>query len=114
MAEQAKTQQPQQPQQLGQPVYTNPNTFDSHNIINMALTGMISEQLFSVLKSQEGLTFNKIIKLLAITSIDEVRKALMICIKKLFSLFGDNYVVIFQHIHKHIISNIFVRSTFLL
>ena len=106
-------QQPaQQPTQQPMSMYTHPGSFDPHNIMNIALTGMISEQLFSVLKSQEGLTFQKILKLLAITSIDEVRKALMSCIKKIFVLFGENYVVIFKHIDKYIIRNILVTTIY--
>lgn len=104
--------QPTQPVQQAMSMYTHPGSFDPHNIMNIALTGMISEQLFSVLKSQEGLTFQKILKLLAITSIDEVRKALMSCIKKLFVLFGENYIVIFKHIDKYIIRNIFVTTIY--
>lgn len=105
-------QQQAQPVQQPMSMYTHPGSFDPHNIMNMALTTMISEQLFSVLKSQEGLTFQKILKLLAITSIDEVRKAIMSCIKKLFVLFGENYIVIFKHIDKYIIRNIFVTTIY--
>jgi hypothetical protein len=100
------------PKVIDTPYRQYSTTYDTHNIINMALTSMISEQLFSVLKSSEGLTFQKIVKLLAITSIDEIRKVLMIGIKKLFSIFGENYVIIFNNINKYIIHNIFITTLY--
>jgi signal recognition particle GTPase len=112
MSNEKKTEVVQHPPTSTMTQYLHPSSFDPHNIMNMALTSMISEQLFSVLKSQEGLTFQKIVKLLAITSIDEVRKALMICIKKLFTLFGENYILIFKYIDKYIIRNIFVTTIY--
>jgi ATP-dependent 26S proteasome regulatory subunit len=92
--------------------YQHPASFDPHNIMNAALTGMISEQFFSVLKSQEGSTLQKIVKILAVTSIYEVKTHVMTCIKKLFTLFGENYVLIFRHIDKYIIRNIFVTTIY--
>jgi hypothetical protein len=82
------------------------SVFDSHNIINMALMTMISEQMTSILKSSDGLTINKITKMLAIMSMDEIRKSVMTFIKKFFDLITTNHVVILEWINKYLINNI--------
>lgn len=94
-----------------QPIAPN-NVFDSHSIINMALMTMISEQMSSILKSSDGLTINKITKMLAIMSMDEIRKSVMTFIKKFFDLITTNHVVILEWLNKYIIHNVVFSHVF--
>lgn len=81
---------------------------DPHQILNMTMTNVISEQMIKIVKSTTGLTFGKICKLFAIMSLDEIRKSIMNMIKHLFTYISTNHLSIIEWINKNILQNTFV------
>jgi hypothetical protein len=84
------------------------SSFDAHQMINMTLASMISKQMMTILNGPDGIGINKIMKLFAIMSLDQIRQGIMTIIKKIFSLIGDKYPLIFMYINKNIFNSIVV------
>ena len=81
---------------------------DPHQILNMTMTNVITEQMIKIVKSTTGLTFGKICKLFAIMSLDEIRKTIMNMIKHLFTYISTNHLSIIEWINKNILQNTFI------
>ena len=86
------------------------NNFSSQDVLNMALGTFISKQMISILKSSGSISVSQILKLFAIMSLDEIRISFMQMVKKIFGIFGENYLIILQYIDKYILKNILVRT----
>ncbi len=86
------------------------NNFSSQDVLNMALGTFISKQMISILKSSGSISISQILKLFAIMSLDEIRISFMAMVKKIFGIFGENYLIILQYIDKYILKNILVRT----
>lgn len=85
------------------------NLFDPQNVINLALSSVIYEQMKLILRSRDGWSIGKISRLIAIMSLNEIRKLLFYMTKKMFAAFGANYTAIFRWINEHIFKNILVK-----
>ena len=72
------------------------NNFSSQDVLNMALGTFISKQMISILKSSGSISIPQILKLFAIMSLDEIRISFMQMVKKIFGIFGENYLIILQ------------------
>jgi len=81
---------------------------DPHQILNMTMSNVITEQMIKIVKSTSGLTFGKICELFAIMSLDEIRKTIMSMIKRLFTHVSTNHLSILEWINKNILQNTFV------
>ena len=65
---------------------TSSKHMNTTNILNMALATLISKQLINILERPNELSVKKIFKLIAIMSVDELRKIIICVIKKMFNL----------------------------
>ena len=82
------------------PLQNNYANFDSTAIINMAMGSMISNQMTSLLNSTEGFSINKIIKLLTVMSIDEIKKNLLEWFKKFLAFMQSKSVSTYIYLNQ--------------
>jgi ATP-dependent 26S proteasome regulatory subunit len=78
---------------------------DPSNMISVMMTNMISDQMLSVMKSQNGISIYNILKLLAMMSMNELRKICMTILTKTGTFIQENYMNIFDWIKRFLFLN---------
>jgi SpoVK/Ycf46/Vps4 family AAA+-type ATPase len=86
------------------------STTDTHQYMNLMMSNMIFKQMSSILNSNTKLTASNIVKLLAIMSLDEIRKVFMDAIKNIFNYIKENYGKVFEWINQNIFHNYFIEG----
>ena len=98
-----------QQQIINTPPIHNGSTIDTHQYMNIMMSNMIFKHMSSVFDSNTSLTGGNILKLLAIMSLDEIRKIFMSTIKSIFSYTSENYIKVFEWINNNIFQNYFIK-----
>ena len=83
----------------------NDNKFFVQEILDVTLSTIITKQIFSVIKSSDKISVNQVIKLFAIMSLNEVRKAIMLIIQKIIGFISDNYSNVLEYLNKYVLHN---------
>lgn len=87
---------------------------DSSQYMNMMMSNIIFKQLSSIINANTKITGKIIIQMLAMMSLDELRKFLMCIIKNIIRYVNENYLNILEWINDNILKNFLVRNIFLI
>jgi hypothetical protein len=84
-------------------------SIDTHQYMNIMMSNMIFKHMSSVFDSNTKLTGGNLLKLLAIMSLDEIRKIFMSTLKSIFNYTSENYIKVFEWINNNIFHNYFIK-----